>query len=153
MTTTADPPQKRGGWYLDRSRLRLGIVIGLIAGAIAFLLIQGLSNATMYFRNVDEAVAMRDELGDKRFRLQGEVVEGSVRERDGTVDFELAFNGATVAVRHQGDPPELFKAGIPVVLEGSFADGSDVYESDTMRIRHTNEYRAENPDRVESNAP
>ena len=151
--TDTDATPKRGGWYLDRSRLRLGIVIGLIAGAIAFLLIQGLSNATLYFRNVDEAVAMRDELGDKRFRLQGEVVEGSVREGEGSVDFDLAFNGATVAVHHQGDPPELFKPGIPVVLEGSFADGSDVYESDTMRIRHTNEYRAENPDRVAPEDP
>ena len=152
MTETGAPP-KRGGWYFDRSRLRLAVVIGLIAGAIAFLLIQGLSNATMYFRNVDEAVAMRDELGDKRFRLQGEVVDGTVHRREGAVDFDLTFNGATVAVRHHGDPPELFKPGIPVVLEGSFADGSDVYESDVMRIRHTNEYRAENPDRVEPEAP
>ena len=48
---------------------------------------------------------------------------------------------------HQGDPPELFQPGIPVVLEGRWQ--GDAFASDRIMVKHTSEYRAENPDRVE----
>lgn len=140
---------KAGGWYFDRSRLRLGIVIGLICGAFAFLLMRGLEDATLYFRNADEAVEMRDELGTKRFRLQGTVVPGTVQSVGTAVEFDVTYNGATVHVRHEKDPPELFKADIPVVLDGHFVEGSDVFSSESMAVKHTSEYRAENEERIE----
>ena len=53
-------------------------------------------------------------------------------------------------VRHDGDPPELFKPGIPVVLEGHYAaPPSDVYESDKIFVRHTSEYRTDESQRLE----
>jgi cytochrome c-type biogenesis protein CcmE len=54
-----------------------------------------------------------------------------------------------VAVRHDGDPPELFRKGVPVVLEGHFSEGSDVFESDRIMVRHTEEYRTEERDRLD----
>jgi cytochrome c-type biogenesis protein CcmE len=122
-------------------RMRLGIVLALVLGACAFLLVKGLGDATVFFKNADEAVAARDELGTKRFRLQGTVVPGSVTETVDAVEFDVEFHCETVHVRHEGDPPELFKPGIPVVLEGAYAKGSDVYDSDRIFVRHTNEYR------------
>ena len=145
---TPDGP-KRGGWYFDRSRLRLGIVIGLICGAMAYLLMQGLDDATLYFRNADEAVELRDELGTKRFRLQGTVVPGSVEQVGTGVEFDVTYNDVAVHVRHEKDPPELFKADIPVVLDGHFLEGSDVFASESMAVKHTSEYRAENGERIE----
>jgi cytochrome c-type biogenesis protein CcmE len=143
----AHEPGRR--WGFDRRRLRLGLVIGVIAGALAFLLLQGLDNATLYFRNADEAVAMRDELGDRRFRLQGTVLAGSVtRLGDDGLEFRVTYDGVEVPVRHRGEQPALFRPGIPVVLEGHFPEGGDVYESDRIMVRHTSEYREEHPDRV-----
>lgn len=131
-------------------RLRLGIVLALLAGAVAFLLVKGLGDATTYFRNVDEAVAERDELGTSRFRVQGTVVAGSVQQVGDEVEFDIEFHCETLHVTHDGDPPELFKPGIPVVLEGSYAaPPSGVYESDRIIINHTNEYRVEEEDRLE----
>ena len=132
----------------QRSRLRLGIVIALVCGAIAFLLVQGLGNATTYFRNADEALADRDDLGTSRFRLQGTVVDVARSQGAATV-FDVEYHCATVAVRHEGDPPELFRKGVPVVLEGHFAKGSDVFESDRIMVRHTEEYRTEERDRLD----
>lgn len=133
----------------ERSRrLRIGLVLALVAGAAAFLLVKGLGDATTYFKNADEAVAGRDDLGTKRFRLQGTVVPDSVHERGDVVTFDVEFRCALVHVRHEGDPPELFKPGIPVVLEGSFAEDGDVYESDRILVRHTSEYRVEEADRL-----
>ncbi|MGH9183857.1 MAG: cytochrome c maturation protein CcmE [Acidimicrobiales bacterium] len=141
------PHRRRGHLRFQRDRLRLGIVIAAISGAVAFLVIQGLGDATTYFRNADEAVAQREELGTSRFRLQGAVVRGSVRGDDYSVRFDVEYDCATLPVRHRGDPPELFRPGIPVVLEGAFAPGGEVFESDRIMVRHTPEYRAENPDR------
>ncbi len=137
-----------GGRRYDPARLRLGIVIALICGALAFLLLQGLGEATTYFYNADEAVAQRAELGDERFRLQGTVVPGSVRQSGEEVDFQVEFACARVDVRHQGDPPELFADGIPVVLEGGFAATGDTYASDRILVKHTSEYRTEEADRL-----
>lgn len=130
------------------SRLRLGIVLALVCGAVAFLLVKGLGDATVFFKNADEAVASRDELGTKRFRLQGTVVADSVKQVGDAVEFDVEFHCKTVHVRHQGDPPELFKPGIPVVLEGAYAKNSDVYESDRIFVRHTSEYRVKEGDRL-----
>jgi cytochrome c-type biogenesis protein CcmE len=139
-----------GAPRFDRSRLRLGLVIAVICGALAFLVLQGLGNATTYFYNVDEAVARRGDLGDDRFRLQGTVVPGSVRQAADEVAFSVEFACATIDVRHQGDPPELFADGIPVVLEGGFASGgaAATYASDRILVRHTSEYRTEEADRL-----
>ena len=131
-----------------RSRLRLGLVIALVCGAIAFLLVQGLGNATTYFRNADEALADREELGTRRFRLQGTVVDVA-RSEGGVAVFDVEYHCATVAVRHDGDPPELFRKGVPVVLEGHFQEGTDVFESDRIMVRHTEEYRTEERDRLD----
>jgi len=63
------------------------------------------------------------------------------------VRFDVAHDDVTVAVAHQGDPPELFQPGIPVVLEGHW-DG-DTFASDRILVRHSSEYEAENGDRLD----
>lgn len=127
------------------SRVRLVVAGVVVLGALAFLLLR-LGDATVYFRTADEAVAQRTDLGDRRFRIEGAVVPGSVREAGGEVTFQIEENGAVVDVRHQGDPPELFRDGIPVVLEGRW-DGQ-IYRSDRIMVKHTSSYRADNPERV-----
>ena len=130
------------------TRTRLWIVGAVVVGAIGFLLWQGLGEATLYFKTADEAVAEREELGDRRFRLEGVVLAGTVKPDGNAVRFRVEENGAEVAVRHQGDPPELFREGIPVVLEGRWADRVEEFHSDAIMVRHTAEYREEYPERV-----
>lgn len=125
-----------------RAALFLGFAF-LLAGG---LLWKGLTNATVYFKTVDEAVAERAELGERRFRLEGIVVPGSVKTTAKGVTFVVTENNADITVHHVGDPPELFKPNIPVVLEGRFR-GKD-YQSDRILVKHTEEYREDNPDRV-----
>lgn len=127
--------------------VRLWVAGAVIAVVLGFLVVQGLGNATLYFRTVDEASAQRDELGTRRFRIQGDVVPGSVRSTDDGVTFVLSGSRSTLEVTHQGDPPELFRPEIPVVLEGRF-EGTR-FLSDRMLVKHDETYIAENPDRVE----
>ena len=134
----------------DRSRLRLGIVIAIVCGALAFLVIKGLGNATTFYRNADEVVQNRDSLGTKRFRLQGIVQPGSIHDDGADVAFVVEYRCATVPVHHEGPRPSLFKNGIPVVLEGHFpTKAGRVFESDRIIVRHTEEYRTKESQQAE----
>ena len=134
-----------------QTRRRLWLAGIVVAGALGFLVFQGLGNATLYFRTADEAVAQRAQLGDRRFRIEGDVVAGSVNQVGNDVSFILTSKNVEVPVRHKGDPPELFRPGIPVVLEGHFQ--GDYFASDRILVKHSETYIADNPDRVRSTAP
>jgi cytochrome c-type biogenesis protein CcmE len=129
-------------------RRRLWIAGAVVLAALGFLVFRGLGNATLYFRTADEAVAQREELGERRFRIEGTVVDGSVSSSGGLVSFRIAGDRVQVPIVHRGDPPELFKPGIPVVLEGRFQD--DGFTSDRMLVKHTESYVADHPERVTS---
>jgi cytochrome c-type biogenesis protein CcmE len=126
-------------------------VLLLIVVAIGFVLFQGLNNAALYYRNADEAVRDKSSLGTRRFRVQGTVQPFDQTKRP--VEFDISFNNVTVHVRHEGDPPELFQAGLPVVLEGHWSSDGAYFASDRILVKHTEEYKASNPDHVNSTAP
>jgi cytochrome c-type biogenesis protein CcmE len=124
-------------------------VIALVLAALGFVATKALSDAALFFYNADEAVAKRDELGDRRFRLQGTVVDDSIVQTGEGVDFAVMFNGVQVAVSHKGDPPEMFEAGEPVVLEGRWDRSVDVFASDRMLVKHDEQYDAEHKERID----
>jgi cytochrome c-type biogenesis protein CcmE len=127
-----------------RHRRWLPLVVLCVALlALGGLVYKGLSDATLYFRNADEAVAQRDSLGTKRFRLQGTVTGQPVERPDGTVDFDVKFNGVSVAVHHEGSPPDLFRVGIPVVIEGHWAARGDVFDGDRILVKHDETYESQ----------
>jgi cytochrome c-type biogenesis protein CcmE len=114
---------------------------------VGFLLVGGLSRNVIYFRTASEAVRNRAHQDERRFRLAGAVVPGSVHRTDVGVDFEVTDGVATVPVEHHGDPPELFKDGAPVVCEGHWQGAR--FRSDRIMIKHGSEY---SPPRVVAGA-
>lgn len=119
-------------------QLRWWISAAVCLGAVVWLLVVALSSNIEYFRTASEAVANRAHDGTRTLRLAGAVVPGTVHEVPGGVDFNVTDGRATVDVHHRGDPPELFKAGAPVVVEGHWLSG--VFDSDRILIKHGAEY-------------
>jgi cytochrome c-type biogenesis protein CcmE len=134
-----------------KRKIWFGVALAAVV-AIGYVMVQGLGNATLYFRTADEAIAQRDEIGSDRFRIEGLVVDGSVGEQGAFTTFKIQSKDTVVDVRNQGQPVGIFREGIPVVLEGSFREGSDVFESDLLMVRHSEEYEADYPDRVSGEA-
>jgi cytochrome c-type biogenesis protein CcmE len=134
------PSSERPARHTRRRWLPLTVLAVVLLG-LGALVYKGLSDATLYFRNADEAADQRDSLGTQRFRLQG-TVTGEPVEVDGSVSFVVAYNGTSVDVRHEGSPPELFRPGIPVVLEGHWRAGSDVFDSDRIMVKHDESYES-----------
>ncbi|MCU1454029.1 MAG: CcmE/CycJ protein [Acidimicrobiales bacterium] len=129
------------------------LVVLLVAGGL--ILSKGLSSATLFYKNADEAVAQKAQLGQKRFRLQG-IVNSTPREGTGSVEFTVAYNGVAVDVLHTGSEPALFKPGLPVVVEGHWDATAPRFDSDRLLVKHTENYKKVNdpnygkkhPDRV-----
>ncbi len=146
MAVTEHAPTGR-----TQHRRRYVVVGVVVAAALGFLLVRGLGNATLYFRTADEAVAQRQQLDGRRFRIEGTVVAGSVQQVANQVAFKIENKGVVVPVDHQGDPPELFKPGIPVVLEGHFV--GETFASDRIMVKHSEDYIAKHPSRVTTVPP
>jgi cytochrome c-type biogenesis protein CcmE len=124
------------------------VVLALVLVALGVVVVKALTSASLYFYNADEAVAKKESLGEKRFRLQGTVLGEGLRSTADGVDFNVAFNGVRVEAHHEGDPPELFKVGIPVVLEGHWDESGRWFDSDRILVKHSEQYDADNGDRL-----
>lgn len=143
------------------------VLVAVIGVAVVALFANALGNASLFFKNVDEAVRDRDDLGSKRFQLQGTVVDGSVGatelDRTSAVRFTVAFKGVQADVVHIGDAAPQFKGGATVVLEGKWTRGSPpaadgvacsaddgwFFTSDRMFNKHDSEYSTKNAERLE----
>lgn len=146
--TPRTAPQPGPGPPRRRRNPLVYVVLALVVIGIGVVAYQGLTSASLYFYNADEAVEQKAELGDRRFQLQGSVLN-DVASTDAGVTFTVKFDGVEVPVRHDGDPPELFEPGIPVVLQGSWAAAGDEFVSDRILVKHSEEYEADNGDRID----
>ncbi|HYD51642.1 MAG TPA: cytochrome c maturation protein CcmE, partial [Gemmatimonadaceae bacterium] len=54
--------------------------------------------------------------------------------------FKVTDGAQTIAVRSKGAPPQMFRDGIGVILEGRY-NASGVFESSTVMVKHSNEYK------------
>lgn len=145
VTPRAPRPTRGTGRRGARTWAAAGILV-LAVGALGVVVFNGLNDAATFYYDVDEALERQGELGEDRFRMQGNVVPGTIVETDVGVDFTIAYRDGEVPVRHVGDPPELFNTEIPIIIEGSFTD--DGFASDEILIRHDATYEEENDARL-----
>ena len=117
-----------------RRQIGAGVVM---AGAVGFLLFEGLGNATVYYKTVPQAVADRAHLGTSQFRIMG-TVDNDVRQAGTQTLFSITYERVTAQIIDSKQPPQLFKPGIPVVLEGHWS--GNVFQSDLVMVKHTSNY-------------
>ena len=128
-------------------RSKRNLAIGLVFAAIAVAIgAQAISSARVFFLNVDEAVAQRQDFQGEVIRMQGIVL--TEPDEDGTdFRFALGFNGEQTLVDHVGiEPTELFSCGQNVVVEGVW-NGNE-FQSSQVLVKHSEEYLVENAERV-----
>lgn len=153
-------PRRRSAWLP-------WLVLAAMAGTIAVLLWVLMSNSQA-FLEADIAVAERQEQGDRRFQLLGAPIADADREDtiivgdEEVTPFTIVFDGVLVDVISQGTPPDLFEAGVPVVLEGQWVQGvapvdrfvggaNDgwYFAADRVLVKHDNDYREDRLDDAE----
>jgi len=134
-----------------RSSRRLWVVFAVLIAAFVFLLVEGLGSSLDYFDTVDQAFAHRGTLGTTTFRLEGDVVAGSIHSTPVGTDFIVSEGSHTVDVTNTGSPPQLFQSNIPVVVVGHFSSlTSTAFVSNQILVKHSATYIAKYPSRVKA---
>jgi cytochrome c-type biogenesis protein CcmE len=127
-------PRRRRSFASRRQKAVAAIVI---LGALGFLLARGLANAMNYYLTANQAVAQRAKLGTSDFRIQGTVLPG-VHQVGTTLHFVITSKHVDVDVLSTGSPPQLFRVGMPVVLDGHWQ--GDVFSSFQIMVQHGSSY-------------
>ncbi|MGW5723327.1 cytochrome c maturation protein CcmE [Amycolatopsis sp. NPDC003865] len=129
---------------MKRYRLFAVSGVGIVAVLVGVLLFGNLNGNLVYYLTPAEAIAKHADYPDgRRFQLGGFVRPGSVRHTASGLEFLVAASttpdSPAVDVRHTGALAQLFQPGIGVVVEGSWQ--GDVFLSDTMIVKHDENYR------------
>jgi cytochrome c-type biogenesis protein CcmE len=121
------------------------MVAALLVGAgVGYLIVSGLSQNSMYFLNVSEALAMpADKL--TQARLFGSVSEeGLVKDEQSLgVDFYVLDKDNpldAIYVQYRGAVPDTFKPGVEVILEGAFIEGGRDFKATTLLTKCPSKY-------------
>lgn len=126
------------------------IVLLLVIASGGIVLTKFLTSAIDYYCNVNEIGTKSGCEAGRRLRVQGVVDKGSVENDGVTTTFDMSFGGVTIPVTYDGEPGGIFKECIPVVVHGVLTDG--IFLGDRVEVKHSNDYKAANPDRVANEA-
>lgn len=116
--------------------------VGVLVIAFGWLIYGGLDNNVVYFLTPKELMAKGAEGYEKPVRLGGQVKPGTVVWDDKTLDLRFTVTDGTsdIAVQSKGAPPQMFKDGQGVVVEGRFGK-DNVFKSTSLMVKHSNEYK------------
>jgi len=128
---------------MKRSRLFLILALGAAAIGFAILAGSGISRNLVYYWTPSDLRNAGDKAYGATIRLGGQVAPGSVRMLNdvSALDFDVTDKKSIVHVKSTGAPPQMFREGIGVVVEGTMTRAG-YFQSDRLMVSHNNEYRA-----------
>lgn len=134
----------------SRNRLIAIVSILVAGGALGFIAFGNLGKNLVYYWSPGEMISKGNQAYHATIRLGGVVQAGSLKwdAQQSRLNFRVADNpapgAASVPVISTEVPPQMFREGIGVVVEGTF-DKTGVFTSNRLMVNHSNEYRPPKP--------
>ena len=130
----------------SKGRKRIGLLVGtlVVLAGFGYLLTGGISSNLVYFFTPGELLAKGAEVVDDPVRLGGLVSPGSVQWNAQALDLRFRVTdetGREIEVHASNAPPQMFREGIGVIVEGRVTSAG-VFEATSLMVKHSNEYRA-----------
>ena len=118
------------------------VAVIVVLGAFGWLLYGNLDKNIVFFLTPQELLAKGVDGYEVPVRLGGQVKPGSVQWDAKTLDLRFAITDGTgeIAVRAKGAPPQMFRDGMGVVVEGRYERGG-IFQATNLLVKHSNEYR------------
>ena len=116
----------------------------IIAGAVVGISLLSLGDNLVYFYTPAEAYAKAADLSGQTVKVGGMVQPGTVKWQADqlSLDFVMTdLKGHEIKVHHNGTPPDMFKEGQGVVVEGRLEDGGKSLVSRNLLVKHSEEYK------------
>ena len=124
---------------------RIALVASLlVAGAaLAFVSFGNIGENLVYYWNPTQLVEAGDKSIGATIRLGGVVKGGTVdwQPDEEALAFVVSDGSEDVSVQCSGAPPQMFREGIGVVVEGTMTPGG-IFKSSRLMVKHSNEYKA-----------
>jgi cytochrome c-type biogenesis protein CcmE len=127
--------KSKGKWALG------GLVI---AAAVVTVSFASLQENLVYFYTPSEAVAKAAELSTQTIKVGGLVKPASVVWVPEQLSLSFVVtdpNGKDIEVKHSGTPPDMFKEGQGVVVEGRIDDAGKMMVARNLMVKHSEEYK------------
>ena len=116
----------------------------LTAGAaLAFLAFGGIGDNLVYYWTPEEMMANAEKAKGATIRLGGVVEQDSLdwNKDSNQLKFKLSDGDTVVEVEGKSVPPQMFREGNGVIVEGQLRDDG-IFECDTLLVKHDNQYQA-----------
>ena len=127
------------------NRNRWIAVAAVAVAAIGFFVITmgGIGENLVYYWGPSEIHQAGDKAVGATIRLGGQVAPNSVKlaSASSALEFDVTDGKKMVHVKSTGVPPQMFREGIGVVVEGTMTKNG-YFESQRLMVSHGNEYKA-----------
>jgi len=139
MNSTDPSPRHRS----SRNRWFAIGALAIAAGAFLIITVSGIGENLVYYWSPSDLRAAGRKAVGATIRLGGQVRPGSITGgKDGSaLEFDVVDGKASVHVKSSGVPPQLFREGIGVVVEGTMTPRGH-FTSERLMVSHDNEYQA-----------
>ncbi|HXV15964.1 MAG TPA: cytochrome c maturation protein CcmE, partial [Gemmatimonadaceae bacterium] len=110
----------------------------IIVAVFAWLLFGGLEKNVVFFLTPKELLAKGPDGVGVPVRLGGQVKPGSMQWDAKTLDLRFTVTDGVkdVAVRSTGSPPQMFREGMGVVVEGRVVPGG-LFQATNLMVKHS----------------
>ncbi len=122
------------------------VAAGVLIATFAWLLYGGIDKNIVFFLTPKELLAKGAAGYDVPVRLGGQVKPASVTWNEKALDLQFVVTDGTgqIPVHTSGAPPQMFRDGMGVVVEGRYGHNG-VFQATSLMVKHSNEYRPPKP--------
>jgi cytochrome c-type biogenesis protein CcmE len=155
MTDSIPPPDPQSVHDPSHRARTRGFVIASIAAAVIALVVLavgGIGENLVYYWGPGEIADAGERAVGATIRLGGMVAEDSIVLHEGGngLEFDVVDGRSRVHVKASGVPPQMFREGIGVVVEGTMTPAGH-FAGNRLMVSHDNEYRApDSPEAVDA---
>ena len=107
---------------MSTHHVKVAIGMTVIVAAVAYLLLSGTTASTVYFLTVPEVQQQLSALqqGSRPIRVAGQVTDDPIQweARQLSLAFRIGEGEVRLPVQYKGVKPDMFQAGINVIVEG-----------------------------------
>ena len=135
--------------------LKFGLASAVVVGTLGWLAVGGINQSSAYYKEIPELQKMGDRAQQKRLRVNGYVLPGSIVREDHNVRFVLvehegaANEGMHLPVVYVGADtlPDTFKEHSQALADGKL-DASGVFQATHIQAKCASKYEATAPTSV-----
>ena len=126
---------------MSNPKVKFAVAIGILLGALAWLAVIGMQESKTYYITVAELKQMGESVRQKRLRVGGRVVAGSIQREGRRVRFLLEQNNETLPVVYVGrDPvPDTFVDHAEALVEGRWGEDG-VFHAQKLQAKCASKY-------------